>query len=374
MCVAVNGLLLFLWPNILNRDRTGTTPTKPSLVLTPLPPPLYNLPLPLCLKPSWPSVSSEPPPNRRSLATRLPTAKWRSYPAFVNEFWTAKQRQASSLHEVSYRACFKPQLPRFFIERLTQPGDVVYDPFMGRGTTPLEAALLGRVPFGCDINPLERRPDPPAPASAHASTQIAQRLAADRSSLRPPDVPEDLLVFYHPDTLRAISSPQAIPARTRDGQTPWIAVDDWIAWSRSTGSPATRPASSPSIPCRPTRRCRSSPSGRSTPSATKPRRLATCRPSFSRRRRNLAERRDHRRPPDSHAGWLKVAARTTLRSRTHTPQIPSRSVVAGGHLAAVPQRRALRHRQLAALLVPGHRRHVRQAHRAPASSTPGKRR
>jgi hypothetical protein len=42
-------------------------------------------------------------------------------PTFVNEFWTAKQRQASSLHEVSYRACFKPQLPRFFIERLTEP-------------------------------------------------------------------------------------------------------------------------------------------------------------------------------------------------------------------------------------------------------------
>src|SRR6185503_2445955 len=59
---------------------------------------------------------------------------------YVNEYWTARQRQASSLHEVSYRACFKPQLPRFFIERLTDPGDFVYDPFMGRGTTLLEAA------------------------------------------------------------------------------------------------------------------------------------------------------------------------------------------------------------------------------------------
>src|SRR5947208_12315106 len=75
-------------------------------------------------------------------------------PTFVNEFWTAKQRQASSLHEVSYRACFKPQVPRFFIERLTQPGDIVYDPFMGRGTTPVEAALLGRLPYGNDVNPL----------------------------------------------------------------------------------------------------------------------------------------------------------------------------------------------------------------------------
>src|ERR1043165_5097628 len=60
-------------------------------------------------------------------------------PTFVNEFWTARQRQASSLHEISYRACFKPQLPRFFIERLTASGDRIYDPFMGRGTTPIEA-------------------------------------------------------------------------------------------------------------------------------------------------------------------------------------------------------------------------------------------
>jgi hypothetical protein len=63
-------------------------------------------------------------------------------PYYVNEFWTAAQRQAHSIHEVSYRACFKPQLPRFFIDRLSQPGDAVYDPFMGRGTTPIEAALV----------------------------------------------------------------------------------------------------------------------------------------------------------------------------------------------------------------------------------------
>ena len=43
----------------------------------------------------------------------------------INEFWTSGQRQAHSIHEVSYRACFKPQLPEFFIERLTRPGDAV---------------------------------------------------------------------------------------------------------------------------------------------------------------------------------------------------------------------------------------------------------
>src|SRR5207253_6812386 len=75
-------------------------------------------------------------------------------PVFVNEFWTSKQRAASSLHEISYRACFKPQLPRFFIERLTAANDIVYDPFLGRGTTMIEAALLGRRVVGCDVNPL----------------------------------------------------------------------------------------------------------------------------------------------------------------------------------------------------------------------------
>src|SRR5690349_7507996 len=73
----------------------------------------------------------------RKLTTSFPgqDQQARQVPTFVNEFWTAKQRQVHSLHEISYRACFKPQLPRFFIERLTNPGDKVYDPFMGRGTT-----------------------------------------------------------------------------------------------------------------------------------------------------------------------------------------------------------------------------------------------
>ena len=32
---------------------------------------------------------------------------------FVNEYWTAGQRRGHNLHEISYRACFKPQLPEF---------------------------------------------------------------------------------------------------------------------------------------------------------------------------------------------------------------------------------------------------------------------
>ena len=77
-------------------------------------------------------------------------------PKYINEFWTSGQRQASSIHEISYRACFKAQLPRFFIKLLTKKGDIIYDPFAGRGTTVIEAALLGRRTISNDINPVSK--------------------------------------------------------------------------------------------------------------------------------------------------------------------------------------------------------------------------
>jgi hypothetical protein len=121
----------------------------------------------------------------------------------INEFWTSAQRQAHSIHEVSYRACFKPQLPEFFIRRLTEPGDAVHDPFMGRGTTPIQAALMGRRSFANDINPLSTLLTRPrlCPPTLQA---VARRLATipwDRTV----ELRTDLLVFYHPDTLRQLS-------------------------------------------------------------------------------------------------------------------------------------------------------------------------
>src|SRR5947209_15662572 len=67
----------------------------------------------------------------------------------------APRRWGHPLHSLcSYFALFPPRVPRVFIEWLTQPGDVVFDPFCGRGTTPLEACLAGRFGVGADANPL----------------------------------------------------------------------------------------------------------------------------------------------------------------------------------------------------------------------------
>ena len=159
-------------------------------------------------------------------------------PTYVNEFWTARQRQAHSLHEISYRACFKPQLPRFFIERLTQPGEVVYDPFMGRGTTLLEAALLGRVPYGCDVNPLSRTLLEPRlrPPALEAITERLRQIDLNTAK----SFPDELLVFYHPDTLRALSSLKEYFLQRRKNES-LDSVDDWIclvALNRLTGHSA----------------------------------------------------------------------------------------------------------------------------------------
>ncbi|MBO1075655.1 DNA methyltransferase [Roseomonas marmotae] len=123
-------------------------------------------------------------------------------PYWVNAFWTVRQRQAHSLHEVSYRACFKAQLPEFFIARLTTPGEAVHDPFMGRGTTPVQAALMGRRPLGNDINPLSTllaRPRLNPPALDAVAERLREVPWAEGG-----EAPEDLLAFYHPETLRQL--------------------------------------------------------------------------------------------------------------------------------------------------------------------------
>jgi len=161
--------------------------------------------------------------------------KTREVPVFVNEFWTARQRAANALHEISYRACFKPQLPRFFIERLTKSGEIVYDPFMGRGTTLIEAALLGRVPFGCDVNPLSvvlTRPRLNPPSLDDIQKRLQQTDLSDHG-----EQPDDLLAFYHPETLRQISALRKY-LLTKAKRATLDPVDRWIqliALNRLTG-------------------------------------------------------------------------------------------------------------------------------------------
>ena len=150
---------------------------------------------------------------------------------FVNAFWTAGQRRGHSIHEISYRACFKSQLPAFFIKRLTTAGDRVYDPFSGRGTTAVEAALMGRGPAANDVNPLSAMLSGPRfdPPSIEA---VRDRLGTIDLSVAAADpFDEDLLAFYHPETLCQIKALRSA-LRPRDSVDAWIRM---VALNRLTG-------------------------------------------------------------------------------------------------------------------------------------------
>ena len=126
-------------------------------------------------------------------------------PRHFDEFWTAKQRQMSSLHySNSYRGSYKPELPEYFISRYTKEGDVVGDPFGGRGTTILQAALMNRIGISNDVNPLSERLAYP---KVHPVTveQIAKRLEEiDLSKEVDLSNEEDMSMFYHKDTYKEL--------------------------------------------------------------------------------------------------------------------------------------------------------------------------
>jgi hypothetical protein len=154
------------------------------------------------------------------------------------ELWTAGQRRAAAIHEISYRACFKPQLPAYFIERYTTSGEVVYDPFSGRGTTAIEAALQGRRVLANDINPLSAllaAPRLAVPSEEAIEARLAEipRLARWRGTL-------DLSMFYERRTLLEIVALRHwLLSRRKVGIAD--AVDDWIgmvATNRLTGHSA----------------------------------------------------------------------------------------------------------------------------------------
>jgi len=144
---------------------------------------------------------------------------------YTGEFWTSRQRQASSLHEISYRACFKPQLPGFFIALLTREGDVVYDPFGGRGTTAIEAGLLGRWVIANDANPLSKILTEPRFFPPHVGDVAGRLETIPRDGDR---ADRDLSMFYHPDTEREIVALRRYLLGRRENGTA-DAVDRWIA-------------------------------------------------------------------------------------------------------------------------------------------------
>lgn len=85
-----------------------------------------------------------------------------------------------------YPARMAPELARAVIEAFTRPGDTVLDPFVGGGTTIVEALATGRRALGVDINSLatfvtEVKTTPLTSEDEHAITSWASNLDLARS-------------------------------------------------------------------------------------------------------------------------------------------------------------------------------------------------
>ena len=151
--------------------------------------------------------------------------------------WKDQQRLwGHSFHPMcSYLASFPAALAHAFVGRYSRRGDVVLDPFSGRGTTPLQACAEGRIGVGNDLNPFAHlltaaKVEPASPAETRTRLAalrlgwassvgdwlaLAEAVLADpgASTARVPaagsgpagatvePVPPEVAVAFHPRTL-----------------------------------------------------------------------------------------------------------------------------------------------------------------------------
>jgi tRNA G10 N-methylase Trm11 len=79
--------------------------------------------------------------------------KWKEYDDIITDsLWLFSSRDNSGVHDPSFHGNFIPQIPKQAILRFTKKGEWVLDPFMGAGTTLIEAKYNGRNAIGIDIN------------------------------------------------------------------------------------------------------------------------------------------------------------------------------------------------------------------------------
>lgn len=77
---------------------------------------------------------------------------WKDEDINVDSLWIYGEREKSGKHKNHYHGNFIPQIPKQLIKRFTKKGNVVYEPFMGSGTTLFDCETLGRKYIGCDIS------------------------------------------------------------------------------------------------------------------------------------------------------------------------------------------------------------------------------
>lgn len=132
--------------------------------------------------------------------------------------WRLDAAVDSPIHKMMSRVGgFPPALARYFIVAYSRQGDVVLDPFCGKGTALHEAMRLGRNVGGSDIAPdaviVSRAKCRPVTVAAVANYIQAINSGTIRSS---DGVPADVKLFFQPTTFLQLLSVRAQLLRDMD--------------------------------------------------------------------------------------------------------------------------------------------------------------
>ena len=126
----------------------------------------------------------------------------------LNNSWRHNPRNwGHPMHSMASRSgSFPPALADYFINNFSKIGDLILDPYSGKGTAPFQACLLDRIGFGVDVTP-EAYVLTGAKVNAVKHNEAVEYLKSIRfgiSKTNIKDVHPDVKVFFSTKTLAQI--------------------------------------------------------------------------------------------------------------------------------------------------------------------------